>query len=34
MADVGKPISYKHPDDSGASTEPPYTQADAARWLN
>ena len=30
---IDKPIEREPPDDSGAITEPPYTQADADRWI-
>ena len=33
MEDVGKPIIYEPPKDSGVITEPPYTQKDAERWI-
>ena len=30
---IDKPIEREPPDDSGAITEPPYTQKDAERWI-
>ena len=30
---IDKPIEREPPDDSGAITEPPYTQQDAERWI-
>ena len=30
---VGEPVVYEPPEDSGVITEPPYTQQDAERWI-
>ena len=30
---IDKPIEREPPDDSGAITEPPYTQQDVERWI-